>query len=124
MKRGLALRAAAGRTSAAGRTTLGRRSVFVAADNDSAGRPNLGAPSSENDVGMDGTLLGDVMKSAAGGAAVPGWVPASPELESVLKVLASDSVVISDRLLVEKYGEALFAATGFTKRAEVRAFTP
>jgi len=58
------------------------------------------------------------MKSAAGGSAVPGWVPAIPELESALKLLASDSVVISDKLLVEKYGEALFAATGFTKRAE------
>jgi hypothetical protein len=54
----------------------------------------------------------------AGGAAVPGWVPAIPELEQALKVLASDSVVISDKLLVERYGEALFAATGFTKRAE------
>ena len=59
------------------------------------------------------------MKSAAGGAAVPGWVPAIPELETALKMLASDSVVISDQLLVEKYGEALFAATGFTKRAEL-----
>ena len=58
------------------------------------------------------------MKSAAGGSAVPGWVPAIPELESALKLLASDNVVISDKLLVEKYGEALFAATGFTKRAE------
>ena len=55
---------------------------------------------------------------AVGGAAVPGWVPAIPELEQALKVLASDSVVISDKLLVERYGEALFAATGFTKRAE------
>ena len=49
---------------------------------------------------------------------MPGWVPAIPELEQALKVLASDSVVISDKLLVERYGEALFAATGFTKRAE------
>jgi len=49
---------------------------------------------------------------------VPGWVPNIPQLELALKVLASDNVVISDKLLVEKYGEALFAATGFTKRAE------
>jgi len=34
-------------------------------------------------------------------------------------VLASDSVVISDQLLVERYGESLFAATGFTKTAEL-----
>ena len=59
------------------------------------------------------------MAAAAGGKAVPGWVPAIPELELALKVLASDSVVISDKLLVERYGEALFAATGFTKRAEM-----
>ena len=63
-------------------------------------------------------MMEDIMKSAAGGSAVPGWVPAIPELESALKLLASDNVVISDKLLVEKYGEALFAATGFTKRAE------
>lgn len=49
---------------------------------------------------------------------MPGWVPAIPELEQALKILASDSVVLSDKLLVERYGEALFAATGFTKRAE------
>ena len=49
---------------------------------------------------------------------MPGWVPAIPQLEQALKILASDSVVISDKLLVERYGEALFAATGFTKRAE------
>lgn len=64
-------------------------------------------------------MMEDIMKSAAGGSAVPGWVPAVPELEAALKLLASDSVVISDKLLVEKYGEALFAATGFTKRAEL-----
>ena len=34
-------------------------------------------------------------------------------------MLASDSVVISDQLLVERYGESLFAATGFTKTAEL-----
>jgi hypothetical protein len=64
-------------------------------------------------------MMEDIMKSAAGGSSVPGWVPAVPELEAALKVLASDSVDISVKLLVEKYGEALFAATGFTKRAEL-----
>lgn len=79
--------------------------------------PAASSRMADDSIGLGG-MMEDMMANAAGGTAVPGWVPAVPELEMVLKVLASDSVVISDKLLVERYGEALFAATGFTKRAE------
>jgi hypothetical protein len=110
-------RAAAVCAPPAARRATGRGLRMVRAEATETEEAMTSSSRGDDSIGMG--LMEDVMKSAAGGAAVPGWVPAIPELEAALKVLASDSVVISDKLLVEKYGEALFAATGFTKRAEM-----
>lgn len=40
--------------------------------------------------------MNDVMSKAAGGSTIPGWVPAVPELQSALKILASENTSLGN----------------------------
>lgn len=60
------------------------------------------------------------MAAAGGGSAVPAFLADAPaEVKDALEFLGRDNVTISDKVLVERYGETFYEATGFTETAEV-----
>ena len=85
-----------------------------------AARPLWVARAEEDDSLLGLGELGDIMEAASGDStSLPDWLPDSPEVRQVFKLLQGEDMGMTKKILVEKYGETLYQWSGWGKEAEL-----
>ena len=108
-----AARGVRGRAGARAAGGLGRAGLRAA-------RPLWVARAEEDDSLLGLGELGDIMEAASGDStSVPDWLPDSPEVRQVFKLLQGEDMGMTKKILVEKYGETLYQWSGWGKEAEL-----
>lgn len=108
-----AARGVRGRAGARAAGGLGRAGLRAA-------RPLWVARAEEDDSLLGLGELGGIMEAASGDStSLPDWLPDSPELRQVFKLLQGEDMGMTKKILVEKYGETLYQWSGWGKEAEL-----
>ena len=108
-----AARGVRGRAGARAAGGLGRAGLRAA-------RPLWVARAEEDDSLLGLGELGGIMEAASGDStSLPDWLPDSPEVRQVFKLLQGEDMGMTKKILVEKYGETLYQWSGWGKEAEL-----